>query len=76
MIEKQNKQLKQQKAIESMDEKIKEMSVDMAKLKAKTTEQGAAILLNKDEDKQVYSRLGKGKINKWMNMILIKCTEI
>ena len=59
-----------------MDEKIKEMSVDMAKLKAKTTEQGAAILLNKDEDKQVYSRLGKGKINKWMNMILIKCTEI
>ena len=73
MIEKQNKQLKQQKAIESMDEKIKEMSVDMAKLKAKTTEQGAAILLNKDEDKQVYSRLGKGKIN---NVILMGYTEI
>lgn len=73
MIEKQNKQLKQQKAIESMDEKIKEMSVDMARLKAKTTEQGAAILLNKDEDKQVYSRLGKGKIN---NVILMGYTEI
>ena len=56
-----------------MDEKIKEMSVNMAKLKAKTTEQGAAILLNKDEDKQVYSRLGKGKIN---NVILMGYTEI